>query len=547
MVFTSQLPAATKLPTTPEKVDITPAHIVRGDGVLCLPGTDIVILHPASLRGQALRIQPKFRKQILSSSKLTQLLPTKIREALVADITGFATHGILRRAYEKERGANGFMTQSEPEWAKYLPLPLIQSIRTHYVADEGWEQWMIAYHVHHHGIGYVIGEGGMTEDVYRTFPLDRLGRVRQLAYLHEPNHPQNTPSIEVPFPHSRLSHSYDVYVNAALIIARNPCLAPIANHILVAALTHDTLTPAGGDATKLIDPIAFDEDVQYRNLLHGEKWEALARKYNLNRDLLISIVLGQGIGGRVLDLADKSAYLACDLSQYLFRGHMNGPHQYADQYLVLSKMSREYPRICALWQYAEVDGENLVITNAPALNRFLHLRARMFKWLYYNPNSRIIEYITAMKVIGWAYHTGRISAEQLLTWGDDGLERHLQREFRYRLSHVSLEQALMEEFPTLALAERRAAELNMNPELLVMVDAFTTQTKNGAKSFCVRKSGKVMTFAEAYPADTAVLEQFVQVDQTCTRVYAINMERIGISDPEIRAELKAFVMPKVNG
>jgi len=404
----------------------------------------------------------------------------------------------------------------------------------------GTEPCAIVPTMRYHGIGYVVEDDDLVMAASHTFNLSRLRDIRQLAYLHDPLTENSAPSVELHFMHSRWVHSLDVAVIASLVVANNPELMGLKNHIRTAAISHDALTPAGGDSTKLIDPVAFDEDANYHRLLHGEMWVEFSKKYKLNSELLASMVQGNGIGGKVLDLADKSAYIARDLENYLIRGGYNGPREYALEYEGMKEIVKKNKNLCALWRCAKVVGDKLVISDADTLYQFLKLRALLFKGLYYNPRSRKLEAIVTKKIIAWAYHTGKLTLELLLRWTDLQLEAYLRHLIGFDVTFLSTESDV-EEYGSLEEANRREEELRSDESVLVAVDDFAPSTKCGTRSFAVQKGGKVSLFADAYPYRTKKIRDMIRIKQRKYLVYIVKMDCLNITqDQALRKELKEF-------
>jgi hypothetical protein len=158
------------------------------------------------------------------------------------------------------------------------------------------------------GFGYVVRDSEFLSDLAEVFNLYRLWHILQLAFLHDPVGKEDGGSLKgvsYQFPHTRYLHTIDVLAHYALILHR---LGIRSRTGIVAALTHDILTPAGGDTIKQIDPDLFDEDANYPLLLKDAGWPMFRDKYGIDENMLVETILNRGVLGQILDIADKSAF-----------------------------------------------------------------------------------------------------------------------------------------------------------------------------------------------------------------------------------------------
>jgi hypothetical protein len=180
--------------------------------------------------------------------------------------------------------------------------------------------------------GYVVDVDSETliGGAFAAFNLSRLSDIRQLAWLTIPVLDEDRKEADY-YPmrheHTRLVHVLDVAALVTALIAKLELSSCEANTLVLAAITHDARTPAGGDTTKLIDRKFFDEDLHYAELLDGEGVPELLERFNVPRQLLVETVHGKGVLGRLLDVADKTAYLSRDASIFhqRVRGGVCGP------------------------------------------------------------------------------------------------------------------------------------------------------------------------------------------------------------------------------
>ncbi|MBP9728297.1 MAG: hypothetical protein KBD27_02880 [Candidatus Moranbacteria bacterium] len=304
-------------------------------------------------------------------------------------------------------------------------------------------------------------------------------------------------------------------------------------HLQVAALTHDVLTPAGGDSVKPIDFAAFDEDVHYEEVFrNNQEWDAVREKYELDESLLASIVNGQGVLGQLLDIADKTSYVAHDLDAYLM---MADPRKYSKivppQGLldIWDLRKATGPEACKLWDKVRIIDGKVVITDPKKLAGFLKLRALMFRHLYQNPRARYREQMLAILVLEPFYHDGTVTREQLLKMGDYELEQLLGqltglRDFRTELSYT-LHAPDIESFSSREDALIRMQVIaQARPKTLFMLEVFPQPSKKAVRYLVLDGKKGVRPFAEAFPKlATDILDS--GVDNEPAKLYVLSQRK----------------------
>jgi hypothetical protein len=418
-------------------------------------------------------------------------------------------------------------TRPEPEWMKRLPKYARAYIRCERVICGGIDPLAIVPNIPYSGFGYIIRDEGLAIDACRAFNLFRLGEVRQLAFLHDPVLREvERSAVAMQFQHTRYCHVLDTYANARLIGANCGLSERDLNALVTAAVTHDALTPAGGDTTKLVDPKAFDEDVNYPDLLAGPEWEEFEAKWGIDRVLLTETILGKGILGKLLDLADKVSYAARDVDAYLMRqlnrkGKIEGKDLLSPSYGTIAGLIEENPLICRFWDSVMLWNGKVVIADSDRLFAFLKLRALLFRDLYYNPYSRYFEYLIGRGVVKHLYDSGEINKEDLLTYGDGWLEgkidRFLDAPFATGML-FGLEHSRIEEHSDKALASQRAREFDDDDGVIVIVDDFGYPANPATSRFNVWHHRKVMPFNEARRDDAVKIERLMAFNPI-VRVY----------------------------
>ncbi len=451
--------------------------------------------------------------------------------------SGFLVELALKKAYSWHMANN----LQEPQWMKCLNASFKREIR---VLHEIQEHSTIVPLLPFAGFGYMVEEDGLIEDIIQVFGIRRLSAIRQLAFLRDPAIRENNPNVMAqPFNHTRFVHSLDVLAVMGLLIHNNR-YAPVngkklwdyRHYAFIAAVSHDTLTPAGGDTMKALDFEAFDEDKQYHTLFKKEGWSRIRDKYKLDEELLYATVQGKGVLGQMLDIADKIAYTSRDVWEFwntLHIQNMENPVELSYDLMEIGNEIEDNPLITSLWQHAIVKDEKIVFDNIEAVTNFLRLRARMFKGVYANPTSRFPEYLVSQFIGKKMYEQGILTKEFLLSKTDWELESCISEfveipDFTHTiLNHIRVEVSLFATNKDALLAQ---AKLNGS---ISFIEKCESRTKSGVDSFLALKDDRIMTVREAAPFQTEVITSILKED-TSYRLYKLNLSML---TEEVKAKI----------
>ena len=412
--------------------------------------------------------------------------------------------------------ASGFVRVDE---AIYFPLDKPEDDRLRRMLMYGFDNPTIHARFDLAGFGAAIEHDGMLGEAERAFRLHRLHYVRQLGYLRHPaakekygiNH-----GTTLTFDHVRIEHVEKVYLMINLIIHNNPVLRPLANLLKVAAEAHDGKTPAGGDTTKLADLAWFDEEKRFGDYGYDPEVLKFCEDYNIDFKQLWDIVLGKGLGGKVLDIADKLGYTTPDIVNYFHQMMIAGPGAPAlskrrtpAEQLVIKLLTRE-PEPCRIWENVRVDGDGVYFElDAESRARYVAfwlLRAYNFKNLYYHPLARLPDYLLVMETVRYLLHTGELSREWLVEATDSQLDDIMMKKIRFRQPFSSVDVVDTLHFKTKMEAAAYARSiLDETDDKFALVDNFQVTTKVGCDKFPVRIDGKFMEFGEAFPHELELI------------------------------------------
>ena len=333
---------------------------------------------------------------------------------------------------------------------------------------------------------------------YNHFKLGRLGGIRQLAWLTTPVLPQDQPGI-IPhrFEHNRLCHMWDVAAIANLMAAGLGLPAGDAATVVLAASTHDARTPAGGDTTKLLDPAFFDEDARYGELLTKFDANAFLREFGIIRAHLIRTIAGEGLLGSILDVADKTAYVARDA--YWFHQRLRSTIQDCEEGDAIHDLLRFHQRdACTAWQLSAIVDGKLVCTDPEALSRLLRLRALLFRALYHHPGSRFTEFIVSHVILKHLIESAHVSKDELLRWRDEDLDQ-----FIHQYGHIGYGEHFGEPvhkgFDDVNSAMRMRDNLHASGEVCVMIETLPSHIKSGTHLLVSDEHGSARPLKEVSP------------------------------------------------
>ena len=440
----------------------------------------------------------------------------------------------------------------DPEWLSFFDTDVRKCLVFEYETDciHKKAPWLLSSPIPYAGINtYAMESEEMFSDLSETFNLWRLSRIKQLAYKRDPfpTEAGEKERYQNEFPHNRLTHSFDVLAVATLL-GTNAGLSPEELKILqIAAVSHDFLTPAGGDTVKMIDPEAFDEDKNYNKIFETEEWKNFAIKYSISKEQekkLYETVKGEGISGKLLDIADKTAYVARDIDVVLhwmvrYVGFVNEKNKkilYEDKnpgFPRIKKILKLDPLVCGVWDSVEIIDGRVVITNPERLARFLELRTYLFKELYHNPYSRFFLDKFIERMAGYLYK-------------NKDLEEHLDENFFFENDDTSLDGRIGEfigndlfvnfsglnsseikKCESLEEANKIAKKYNDDPNTIVIIDDWQIAASPSTRKFLVKKDGKVLPFNEAFP------EEAKNIDGIMNSTKQIHVQIISLNDLQI--------------
>lgn len=474
----------------------------------CLRMDDTVFLPPDTMTPDEAH---KVGKWLATQGWFRSLLPPYLRDDIGSPDSEIVMSGFLLPVLVDQYEHYLYLHREDPPWVRHLTPETLRRLRRE-AAIRGpcSEPHTIVPAMPFTGFGYVVEEGGLTEATMRAFGIYRLHCIRQLGFLHDPVVREAYSGVEGSgslFAHTRYLHTHDVHALALLIARNNSLSQDDERHLRVAALTHDALTPAGGDTIKLVAPKLLDEETNYPLLFERPEWESLKQEYSLSEARLAAIVTNKGVLGRILDLADKIAYVALDASMFFHRLRFLGFTTGYEVFTGIRTFMDAHPRACTVWDSIVVEEGRVVVEDSELLADFLQLRAIMFRDVYYAPEARFLEHMLAKIVVQYLVDEGTVTIPDLLAEDDRWLEERINEVMggwfcmRTVGSDInSYAEAFLEE----CVARARQREL-VAQGALTMLDRFDGSAASGSSLF-VRAHGSVQPFGRACPKRARAIE-----------------------------------------
>jgi len=434
----------------------------------------------------------------------------------------------LERAYFKARAE-----KNAPAWLEYIPTEIARKLEFEYIIRDAFDQYKIVPCLPHSGIGYVVFEGGLIQEIDNVFGLHRLNGVRQLASLHDPVIGEGECKIyPTPFHHTRYVHSLDVCAIATLIGKRCGLSQNDFITLRVAAQSHDALTPAGGDTIKAIDWEGLDEDAHYPELFLRPGWKEFRDKYNISEAVLAETILGKGLLGSILDISDKLAYTGRDLEMFLSKNRYGGHawENFGDSYDRMMSLISANPYPCSVWDCAELKDGQLVFTDKDRLADFFHIRALMFKILYNNASARFSEAGFVGEVAKVLYEDQVITRAELLEMTDEHLfnviAKALNTQSLYFTVGPNSGDPRIELFRTAEEALKFEREVvRAEPNTMTHLDVNVKHSTSFLTKFKVLLGDKIVPFEIACPFSAWDIKQIVH-DRRPYRVFMYNLSAL---------------------
>lgn len=350
--------------------------------------------------------------------------------------------------------------------------------------------------------------------------LGRLQNIAQLSLLGYPVTGGESVS-SMTFGHNRFIHTCDVYT-IGMLMAHNCGVSGKDKIALAIALAiHDLFTPAGGDLLKFVDYERFDEDARLSDLLNEVNFVKMCQQLGVEAEEVIRICQEKdGLLCSIRDCADTLAYTARDLSMLISPLWDKCPTWYDNKeeqilFMRLWVLSRD-ESLLSIWEDVRANSKGQLVFSKPErLQKFLFVRACMFRLLYYNKQTRNAEYLLGIRIIKILLVDGKIKLEDFE--GDRGIDSMIW--FSKILSEVGYNPGYMHdgslavthEFHSLENA-RIFVQDNVDPTTCGLIYTWPSQTKSKVSYWRIEDGSEDgVPWGEAFPEEAAEIERHMQM------------------------------------
>lgn len=383
-----------------------------------------------------------------------------------------------------------------------------------------------------------IPEDDLWIDMYGSFPLGRLGYVKQLSFLSYvgPN-PEHT--YFIPYSHTRLLHSQQVAFVGQEVAQQNGATIPQTDKIKIKFGLHDIATVAHGDAVKKVDPTNLHEETHWRDVT-SKKGFSFLEKHNITPQEVDETLQNKGVEGKLLDVVDRICYTMQDLSEIL--GAQNFSKVDLHPYLVqLRYIMSHAPKLGNIYKDIGIDWkkEEIVFGDQEKLGLFLLLRAHLHQALYLNPTSMGRDMFVARLVKPFYDADGKkpLSPKSLMKITDENLIDNLMQEYGYSRSDIWWDlvnwHPKYKRFDTIAQA--KAYEKTLIKNGFPVIGIQECKGFNPATNYSVVENNKVVPFREVSPLS----ENIENIAQSTRGVFIFYTNDKNEAAAELMGKIKA--------
>ncbi len=215
--------------------------------------------------------------------------------------------------------------------------------------------------------------------------------------------------------HNRLVHSFDTACNIELIMRNNDFSEEEIKNAVIAGCLHDIATPSFGDLTMKAFPQLKEEQGFSTYMAHyPEISDRVQSHFHTSLEELQSRIKNEGIVGKIIDVADRLAYTARDVSAFADDMLLS-----EDSRAVYGKRVQEIIRkdhtLFDIIMEISVKDNQIVFENPERLKNILTVRANMHNLVYLNPYLRTREEYFGL-ILQYLVEEWYLTLEELQKW-----------------------------------------------------------------------------------------------------------------------------------
>lgn len=305
-----------------------------------------------------------------------------------------------------------------------------------------------------------------------AFDFSRLNGVKAVSYLIRRSYPDFAYDEGL---HTKLDHSLKTAIITEEILRINNATEEQIQKGIVGALLHDIGHPAFADAAQKINKKELKEEDHWQDQVGEKGWNFL-KKNGIDPKGLDETVHGKGIIGKVLDIADRIAYVTEDSHAI---DHSEG------------QFGEIFKTVGVDWE-----SEQVYFTDHTLLSCFLLKRFFMFREFYTSPETQGTDLLIAKMINDIYKNYPRILRKRT----DDQLTRTLEKHFRELIKPGFFEgkeffewRPQYKSFASEEEALKHANKILEEDNYLIGVEK-GYKFDPGTKYLCKGKSGKIFEF-----------------------------------------------------
>lgn len=352
--------------------------------------------------------------------------------------------------------------------------------------------------------------------------------------------------------HNRYVHSLDVACNIELIMRNNGFSEKDITKWIILGLLHDIATPAFGDLTmkafpQLKEEESFSTYMQY----YPKVVEYIQSHFDISLEELQSWVKNEGIIGKILDIADRLAYTARDVSS-VSRGTLLSEEQNNIPGKSIGNILEKDPYIFDIMMEISVKDNQIVFENSARLKNILFLRATMHNLIYLNPYLWTREEYFGL-ILQYLVEEWFLSLTQLQTWVYKDhvfINECFLTEYIYKNNMIDLNPGLTYDFFDLEICASKEEAIAKIEELKKITDPnvpihyLKTPAFKPGTHYLVRDNWSVKPLAEVMDAEE--LSQINQLSQATNKHLVLCPQKKYHENYKKHPKLYAFLCKKAD-
>ncbi|EKD25559.1 MAG: hypothetical protein ACD_80C00019G0001 [uncultured bacterium (gcode 4)] len=309
--------------------------------------------------------------------------------------------------------------------------------------------------------------------------------------------------------HTRYVHSLDTACNIEIIMRNNWFTEEEIKKAIIACCLHDVATPAFGDLTMKAFPTLKEENWFSDYMAHyPERVAEIEKTFDVSLSEIHTWIKNQGTIGKILDIADRLAYTARDVSS-VHTSMVLGYQKDDAPEKTIGDITKKDPYLFDIMMEISVKDNQIVFENTERLKNILLLRAHMHNLIYLNPYLWTREEYFGL-ILQYLVEEWFLSLEQLQKWlykSDTGINESMLLEYMHKNNIIDHDPVARHDFFDVAVctskeeAIAKIQELKKTTDPHMPVHYLKTPAFKPGTHYLVRDKWVVKPLAEVMDAE----------------------------------------------